>query len=176
MKSNLGWRSVRIAATSRALLPFVATLSTHLLLLHVSMARSLHCSRSSRALRSVFSTSQAQGITLPAFLVPALAPTQPAAHFSSTTKCHSKIGRAPLSLPPEVTFRILETPPKKQSRGMSRSEPDRSVEIEGPLGKMSMDIPPFISIASNEETRTHSVSILDSNDKKQRAMWGESSI
>jgi large subunit ribosomal protein L6 len=139
------------------------------------MACSLRCSRSSRALRSVFSTSHAQGITLPTFLVPAFAPTQNA-HFSSTTQCRSKIGRAPLSLPPEVTFRILETPPKKQSRGISQSEPERSVEIEGPLGKMSMDIPPFISIASNEETRTHSLSILDSNHKKQRAMWGELSI
>ena len=140
------------------------------------MATSLHRSHSSRALRSVFSTSQGQGTTLPAFLVPALAPTQSAAHFSCTTRCRSKIGRAPLSLPPQVTFRILETPPKKQSRGISRSEPDRSVEIEGPLGKMSMDIPPFISIASNEETRTHSVSVIDEKDKKQRAMWGESSI
>lgn len=165
-----------IAATSRALLPFVATLSTHLQFLDLSMACSLHCSRSSRALQSVFSTSQAQGVTLPAFLVPAFAPTQLKAHFSSTTGCRSKIGRAPLSLPPQVTFRILETPPKKQSRGLSQSEPDRSVEIEGPLGKMSMDIPPFISIASNEETRTHSLSVLDSNDKKQRAMWGESTI
>ena len=57
---------------------------------------------------------------------------------------------------------------------MLRTESDRHVEIEGPLGKLSVEIPPFMSIASNEESRTRSLSILDANDKKQKAMWGES--
>ena len=39
-----------------------------------------------------------------------------------------------------------------------------------------MDIPSFVSIASNEETRTHTVNILDPEDKKQKAMWGEQVI
>ena len=60
----------------------------------------------------------------------------------------------------------------KQGRNISRSKPTRKVEIEGPLGKMSMDIPPYISIVSNEESRTHTLSILDTQDKKQKAMWG----
>lgn len=41
---------------------------------------------------------------------------------------------------------------------------------------MSMEIPAFISIAENEEARTRSLSILDTNDKKQKAMWGESRV
>ena len=59
---------------------------------------------------------------------------------------------------------------------MVRTEPDRHVEIQGPLGKLSVEIPPFMSIAENEETRTRSLNIIDANDKKQKAMWGESRV
>jgi large subunit ribosomal protein L6 len=175
MKSNLGLRTVQIAESFRCSfllgLHLYFTPYTHLLSL---MASSLHCSRASRALGSVYSTSSTRDLILPAFLVPAFASSKQSAPFSSTSQCRSKIGRAPLSVPPEVTFTILETPPKKQSRGMIRTEPDRHVQIEGPLGKLSLEIPPFMSIASNEESRTRSLSILDANDKKQKAMWGES--
>ena len=136
------------------------------------MASSIHCTRSSKALRSVFATTKTQDLTLPAFLVPAFAPKSQPSHFSSSTRCRSKIGRAPLSLPPEVTFRILEAPIPKQGRTISRTEPSRKVEIEGPLGKMSMTIPAYISIAANEEDRTHALDISDDKDKKQKAMWG----
>jgi large subunit ribosomal protein L6 len=180
MKSRKNWRSVLETGTSRSSFRswlLETTLSTHLGKHRIpSMASSLHCSRSSRALRNVFATTKTHDLILPTFLVPSLVPNPHISHFSSTTRCHSKIGRAPLSLPPEVTFRILETLPKRQSRGISRAEPNRSVEIEGPLGKMNMDIPPFVSIASNEETRTHTVNILDPEDKKQKAMWGEQVI
>jgi len=38
---------------------------------------------------------------------------------------------------------------------------------------MAMEIPPYIQIESNDESRTHSLSIADANDKKQKAMWGK---
>ena len=38
---------------------------------------------------------------------------------------------------------------------------------------MKMDIPAYMSIEANEETRTRTLSILDANDRKQREMWGE---
>jgi large subunit ribosomal protein L6 len=60
----------------------------------------------------------------------------------------------------------------KQGRNISRTEPSRKVEVEGPLGKMSLEIPPYIDIAANEESRTYGLSISDTNDKKQKAMWG----
>lgn len=140
-----------------------------------SMASTTRCTRSSRALRSVWSNLNTRELILPAFLVPAYAftPLQRATHFSSSTRCKSKIGRTPLSLPPEVTFRILEPKHVKQGNKISRSEPSRTVEIEGPLGKMAMEVPPYVQISSNEESRTHSLSILDAKDKKQKAMWGE---
>ena len=140
------------------------------------MALPSRCPSSSRALLKVFALCRTQNVTLPPFLVPALAPSPRVTHFSSTTNRRSKIGRAPLSLPPKVTFNVIETPPKTQRRGTSRSELDRSVEIEGPLGKMKMDLPPYVSIASDAETRTHSVSILDPEDKGQKAMWGETGM
>lgn len=46
------------------------------------------------------------------------------------------------------------------------------MQIKGPLGEMSMDLPAYVTIESNEESRTHTVGILDENDKKQKAMWG----
>ena len=139
------------------------------------MASTIRCTRSTRALRSVFATAKTKQLFLPAFLVPACASNPPPqkAHFSTSTKHNSKIGRAPLSLPPEVTFRILEPKHVKQGRNISRSEPSRTVEIQGPLGKMAMEIPPYVDITSNEESRTRSLSILDTKDKKQKAMWGE---
>lgn len=44
--------------------------------------------------------------------------------------------------------------------------------MEGPLGKMQMPIPAYMSIATNEEARTRTLSILDAEDRKQRQMWG----
>lgn len=35
-----------------------------------------------------------------------------------------------------------------------------------------MTVPPYVRIRSNDETRTHTVSIADTEDKKQKAMWG----
>lgn len=55
---------------------------------------------------------------------------------------------------------------------MSRTEPPRKVEIQGPLGKQSMILPSYIGVESNEESRTHTLSIADAQDNKQKAMWG----
>ena len=41
------------------------------------------------------------------------------------------------------------------------------------MGTMKMDIPAYMSIEANEESRTRTLSILDANDRKQREMWGE---
>lgn len=47
------------------------------------------------------------------------------------------------------------------------------MNIKGPLGEMSMEIPPFVSIEGTGQERTYSVSIADQEDKKQKAMWGK---
>ena len=112
-------------------------------------------------------------ITLPSFLLPAFsAQRQKHASFSTSKPCKSKIGRVPLSLPPEVTFRFI--PPPVQRKGVRGSKIIResTVEVEGPLGKLSVTIPPYINIQSDQENNTHTLSILDNNDKQQKAMWG----
>ena len=138
------------------------------------MASSIHCSRSARALRATFSTASTTETTLPAFLVPALAHPLPAqrSHFSTTRPQRSKIGSLPLSLPPEVKFDIISATAAKQGKGISQNEPGSRVEITGPLGKLGVDIPPYMSIDVDEEARTRRLSILDVRDKKQKAMWG----
>jgi hypothetical protein len=137
-----------------------------------TMATTKQCLRTARPLRRLTASSRTKDITLPAFLVPAFALPKTHAPFSTSSQYQSKIGRAPLSLPPDVTFRIFDSALVKQTRAISRSEPSRRIEVEGPLGKMSLDIPPFINIIENGEERTYGLSILDANDKKQKAMWG----
>ena len=143
----------------------------------LAMATSTRCRSSSQALTAVFALRSGRLTGLPTFLVPAvsLSTAHPALHFSTTPQRCSKIGRAPLSLPPEVTFTVFD-PPKLKRAQASRVEPRRTVEVQGPLGTMAMEIPPYIQIESDDESRTHSLTIADANDKKQKAMWGEHNI
>jgi len=138
------------------------------------MASPTHCARSSRALRSIFAPALAADTPLPAFLVPALAHPRPTqrTHFSTSQPQRSKIGRLPLSLPPDVTFDIITPPPVKQSRGISRNEPPSRVQIAGPLGTLNYEVPPYVVIEADDAAKTRSVSIQDQADKKQKAMWG----
>lgn len=56
---------------------------------------------------------------------------------------------------------------------MSRDQAGSTVEVSGPLGKMAMGIPAYMSIDVNDESRTRTLRILDAEDRKQREMWGE---
>ncbi|KAG9528233.1 hypothetical protein KCU71_g23555, partial [Aureobasidium melanogenum] len=110
-------------------------------------------------------------ISIPAFLLPAF--QQQSSSFSTSSPCHSKIGSAPLSLPPDVKFNIVEAPVQKKGARVSRTQEGAIVHIEGPLGKLSMPIPAYMNIVSDEAKRTYSLSILDQEERKQREMWGE---
>jgi len=74
-----------------------------------------------------------QPTSVPDFLLPAFAQLGPRRNFSSSLRCRSRIGGAPLSIPPEVNLRLLEPPPKRKT--VSRVEPLQIIEVEGPLGK-----------------------------------------
>jgi large subunit ribosomal protein L6 len=44
-----------------------------------------------------------------------------------------------------------------------------TVHVKGPLGEMSMEIPPYIHI----DQQSYALSLTeDATDKKQKAMWG----
>lgn len=123
--------------------------------------------------------------SIPAFLLPAF--PIGTRSFSASTSRPSQIGRAPLSIPPEVNFTILPPPVRKNGRASIAARP--TVEIEGPLGmgclamggtiideltgKMSMTISPFVKIDYDTAQRKAYVSVEDREVKKQREMWGK---
>jgi large subunit ribosomal protein L6 len=71
-------------------------------------------------------------ISLPSFLLPAF-PLSSSRSFSASAQRPSHIGRAPLSIPPEVTFTVHNPIPKKNIKALDASA-DPIVEIEGPKG------------------------------------------
>ena len=56
---------------------------------------------------------------------------------------------------------------------MSRTQQGATVEIEGPLGKMSLSIPAYMAIQADVEKRAYTLSVQDQEVRKQREMWGE---
>ncbi|KAI9747727.1 MAG: hypothetical protein M1835_001986 [Candelina submexicana] len=106
------------------------------------------------------------------FLLPAFQPTAPARSFSCTPACASRIGRAPLSLPEDVTLRLVEPPKAKMKNRLSRSEPLVTVQVQGPLGSIPMQLPSFVKIEQDSETRKAMVQVQDSEIRHQRQMWG----
>jgi large subunit ribosomal protein L6 len=47
-----------------------------------------------------------------------------------------------------------------------------TVQIKGPLGELSMQIPPYVKINTDPALPGPTLSIEDTTDAKQRAMWG----
>ncbi|KAI8623029.1 54S ribosomal protein L6 [Xylariaceae sp. FL1651] len=109
-------------------------------------------------------------ITLPGFLVPAfqIAPRRP---FSNTSSNPSKLGRTPISIPPGVDITIGEPRAKNDPTTYLRI-PKRTVTVSGPLGKLDLEIPPFLTIHHDEAARRALVTIEDPNLKEQKEMWG----
>ncbi|TGO45786.1 hypothetical protein BCON_0365g00040 [Botryotinia convoluta] len=106
-------------------------------------------------------------VSIPSFLLPAFPIASRS--FSASTCRNSHIGSAVLSIPPEVTFKVIPPPPPARGSAVTGRP---VVKIEGPLGKMSMSIEPFIKIEHDENTRKAIVRVEDREVKNQRAMWG----
>jgi len=115
-------------------------------------------------------TEIARPSVLPDFLLPAFVVVSATRPFSCSSQCRSRIGNAPVSLPAEVNLRLLEPPVKR--KGASRIEPPQIIEVEGPLGKMSMAIPTYMTLDQNLDTRKAMLKIPDRKERKQREMWG----
>jgi len=127
-------------------------------------------------------------ISIPSFLLPAFQ-SVPSRSFSATFPHESQIGKAPLSIPPEVTFTVI--PPQLPKNGRHSAVSARStVAIEGPrgtfatslflypcvnfvAGKLTMTIPPFVNLEHDEAARKAVVSVNDREERKQREMWGK---
>lgn len=106
----------------------------------------------------------------PVFLLPSLSRLAMYRTFTTTSPCQSKIGSAPLSVPPGVSFQV--TPPSSKSKG-TRVQAMSTVQIKGPLGELSMEVPPYININQDPSLSGPTLTIQDSADAKQKAMWGK---
>ncbi|MCJ1243559.1 hypothetical protein MMC30_000756 [Trapelia coarctata] len=115
-------------------------------------------------------TEFTQSTSVPDFLLPAFAHSLCRRGFSSSPQCRSRIGSAPLSIPPEVNLRLLEPPPRRKA--VSRIEAPQMVEVEGPLGKIQMPIPTYMSLKHDAETKKATLHIPDRTERKHREMWG----
>ncbi|EPE25661.1 Ribosomal protein L6 [Glarea lozoyensis ATCC 20868] len=107
--------------------------------------------------------------TIPSFLLPAFRVTATRC-FSTSPSRASQIGRAALSIPPEVKFEIL--PPVIKKGAWGTGGPGNLVKVEGPLGSLSMTVPSFVNLEHDTENRKAYVSVQDKEVKKQREMWG----
>jgi hypothetical protein len=111
-----------------------------------------------------------QSDSIPTFLLPAFAQTPSHRNFTTSSSCQSKIGSLPLSVPEGVTLNIVA--PSAKGRG-TRTQAMSTVHIKGPLAELSMDVPPYININQDPKLSGPTLSIQDSTDAKQKAMWGK---
>lgn len=113
---------------------------------------------------------------LPDFLIPAFQHNPPttARPFSTSPSHASRVGAAPIALPPDVHLRLLD-PPKRRG-AITRVEPPKTLEVEGPLGKASVQLPPFVNYTVNDATKKAQLNVLDRKVRDQREMWGLSPI
>ncbi|KAJ2517169.1 54S ribosomal protein L6 mitochondrial [Coemansia sp. RSA 1939] len=103
--------------------------------------------------------------------------TRLARGFSSTGPAHSHIGLAPIRYTKEVKIEHL---PEAYSKTDSRFFDKTTLRVMGPMGERTMAIEPFVTLdfvepkdkSLAEAEYQVSVSITDSNQKKQRQMWG----
>ena len=74
-------------------------------------------------------------VALPDFLIPSFQNYLPVTRrsFASSAPRSSRVGKAAIALPPDVNLRLLDPPRRKGA--ITRVEPLKTVEIEGPLGK-----------------------------------------
>ncbi|KAI0450964.1 54S ribosomal protein L6 [Xylaria acuta] len=109
-------------------------------------------------------------VTLPSFLVPAFQ-ASPRRQFSNTPSKSSKLGRTPISVPPGVEITIGEPKAKKDPTTYLRIA-KRTVTVSGPLGKLDLEIPPFLTIHHDQVASKALLSIENQDLKQQKEMWG----
>ncbi|KAH9907188.1 ribosomal protein L6 [Xylariomycetidae sp. FL2044] len=113
-------------------------------------------------------------ITLPSFLIPAFqtaTTTTPRRPFSNTCSRPSKLGRTPISIPPGVEVLVGEPIVKKDPTSYLRIA-KRIVTVTGPLGKLDLEIPTFLTINQDAASRRAMLSIENTEEKRQMEMWG----
>ncbi|KAI5837407.1 mitochondrial 54S ribosomal protein YmL16 [Morchella snyderi] len=97
-----------------------------------------------------------------------------AAHrtFTTTAQRPSKIGMLPVVIPAEVELTRL--PPPKPTN--PRDRPIGSLVVKGPLGTLTLPLPPYLTLTTEPIPATTStratISVADPAQREQREMWG----
>ncbi|KAH8704916.1 putative mitochondrial 54S ribosomal protein YmL16 [Talaromyces proteolyticus] len=128
------------------------------------------CHASKRCLMQLMREPVRTG-TVPTFLVPALSHPLRSQCFSTTSAVKSRVGSSPVSIPPEVDLKFIDLP-QTQTRDRSKEIPKIAIEVNGPLGQMKLNIPPFVNVAHDATLRKATITVHDPEIAHQRAMWG----
>ncbi|KAL5358489.1 hypothetical protein BJX96DRAFT_43790 [Aspergillus floccosus] len=130
----------------------------------------MSCSLTQSCFRQLARSPLRQG-PLPVFLAPAFSQFPRTQPFSTTTPAQSRVGGATISIPPEVSLKFIDLP-QTQVRTRSKEIPKTAIEVKGPLGELTLNIPPFVNVTHDEALRKASLTVEDSSVAHQRAMWG----
>lgn len=91
-------------------------------------------SRNGRTLSRAVPKTPSAALAIPGFLVPAWQDSASPRQFSTTTKCPSKLGRTPLSVPPGVEILVSDPITKKKATSWKPTV-HKAITVKGPLGK-----------------------------------------
>ncbi|KAL1901918.1 54S ribosomal protein L6 mitochondrial [Sporothrix stenoceras] len=132
-----------------------------------ALARAAGCSVAAAAASATRTTTTSR-MALPAISV---ASQQCTRAFSATTAQNSKLGRTPISIPPNVELTIGEPIIKKDPTTYLRV-PRRTISVQGPLGQLQLTMPPFVHLEHDANSRRLSLSVENRQLAQQREMWG----
>ena len=107
---------------------------------------------------------------VPGFLVPAISLSQQR-QFSTSQSRTSRVGNDPITIPPEVSLRFFDLP-KTNARSRKVDTPATAIEVKGPLGELTLPIPPYVYTKLEDDGTKITLSVGDPEVKHQRAMWG----
>ncbi|KAF7511057.1 hypothetical protein GJ744_005288 [Endocarpon pusillum] len=130
----------------------------------------MSCPAVHRSLRRLVREPQTASL-VPVFLLPCLAKPYQARSFSCSAASYSRVGGAAISIPPEVSLRFFDLP-KSNVRSRAKDVPVSAVEVAGPLGQMTLPLPPYLAAKHNTKNQKVTLSVGDPTITHQRAMWG----
>ncbi|RAK94991.1 mitochondrial 54S ribosomal protein uL6m [Aspergillus ibericus CBS 121593] len=130
----------------------------------------MSCSLTQSCFRQLARSPLRQG-PLPVYLAPAFSHPLRTQPFSTTSPAHSRVGGAAISVPPEVSLKFVDFPQPK-TKAKSIDYPKMTIEVKGPLGELSLNIPSYVKVDYDEAQRKATFAVEDTLVTHQRAMWG----
>jgi len=90
-----------------------------------------------------------------------------------TSRVRSHVGAAVIYSNPETQISLTTlNPPRLIQKGRKFLKLSQQVTVQGPRGKVVMDVPDFARIVTDKDTHRVHVSVDDESTKIQKAMWG----